>query len=131
MAEAYGQEIREGRMRERSNMALNAIVRFAAFKLKAKGHKAKANQLIKEWEGKWSGYIMHVGRDLGDHRPLSQWLAEKYAMLELILGADLCHMLRLDDLKIINYAIPVVFSCVDNVNEVEFGKHFIPFSGTV
>lgn len=127
----YERDIRDGRMRERTNVALNAIVRFAAFKLKAKGNKIAAQKLINEWESKWNGYIMRVGRDIGDHAPLSAWLAEKYAMLEFILGVDVCHALRLDDIKIINFGIPVVFSCVDNVDEAEYGRHFIPFSGTV
>lgn len=126
MARWYGTEIHQGRLRERTNLALNAMVRFAAFKLRAKGHKIQANKLINEWEGQWSGYLMRVGRDLGDHRPLSQWLAEKYAILEFIFGTDFMEFTRLVDLKIINFGIPVVFSCVDNVDEVEFEKHFVP-----
>lgn len=131
LAQRYDAEVRDGRLRERTNLALDAIVRFAAFKLRAKGHKVEAKKLVAEWEGQWSGYLLHVGRDLGDHRPLSQWLADKYSMLEFILGTEICHMLRLDDLKIINFGIPVVFSCVDNVDETEFSRHFVPLSGTV
>ena len=131
MSSDYGREIESGRLRERTNMALDAMIRFAAFKLRLKGYPQTADKIIKEWEGQWSGYIERVGRDIGDHKPLSEWIAQKYAVIELILGEDLCHALRLDDIKIINYGIPVVFSCVDNVGEVEYGKHFIPFSGTV
>lgn len=131
LSEGFSEEVQQGRMRERTNGALNAMIRFAAFKLKTKGHKKEAALLVNEWETRWNGYLMRVGRDIGDHRPLSQWLAEKYDMLELILGVDICHMLRLDDLKTVNYGIPVVFSCVDNVDVVEFEKHFVPFSGVV
>jgi hypothetical protein len=127
----FEMEVRDGRLKQRTNIALNGIVRLAIRKLKAKGHSYEAKKLQEEWETRWDGYIFRVGRDLGDHRPLSQWLAEKYAMLELILGTTVMEATRLVDLKIINYGIPVVFSCVDNVDEAEFGRHFIPFSGTV
>lgn len=131
MAREFDIEVRDGRLKQRTNIALNALVRFAAFKLRAKGHKVEAKKLVDEWESTWDGYIYRVGRDLGDHRPLSQWLSDKYDMLELILGTKVMEFTRLVDIKIINFAIPVVFSCVDNVDEVEFGKHFVPFSGVV
>jgi hypothetical protein len=93
-----------------------------------KGKKAEAQKLLNEWDFRWSGYFL---RGLGDHAPFSQWVAEKYAMIELILGVDICHALRLDDIKILNYGVPVVFSCVDDVDPEEYGLHFIPFAGTV
>lgn len=130
MAADFRREVEQGRLREKTNGALNAIVRFAVYKLKQKGYKKEAAKLLSEWQGQWDGYLVRMDRDLGDHKPLSKWLAEKYDMLELILGADVCHMLRLDDIKIINFAIPVVFACVDNVDEAEYRKHFVPLAGT-
>ncbi len=52
-------------------------------------------------------------------------------MLELILGVEVCKALRLIDIKIINYAIPVVFKCVDQVDEAEYERHFVPFCKVV
>lgn len=127
IVKTYKKEVQEGRFAERTNLALNAIVRFAAFQLTLKGHKDEADKLIAEWESGFDGYLLR--RDLGDHAPLSMWLAEKYAMIEFILGTEVCHFLRLDDIKTINYGIPVVFKCVDDVDVVEYGKHFIPLSG--
>lgn len=130
-ADTFRRDIERGRLRERTNGALNAIIRFGAFKLKQKGYDAEAKQILGDWETKWDGYIVRAARDLGDHRPLSQWLADVYKKIEGKLGPDICHALRLDDIKILNYGIPVVFSCVDDVDEAEFGRHFVPFSGTV
>jgi hypothetical protein len=129
LANAYGSAVEQGRLAERTNFALNALIRLAAHKLRQRGYRTKAKQLVYEWEHRWNGYLMR--RDLGDHRPLSQWLAEKYAMIEAILGENLCKLLRLYDIKVINYAIPVVFSCVDKVDEAEYGRHFVPLSGVV
>lgn len=118
--------VRAGQLRERTNIALNAMVRFAIFKLRLKGHKVQAAKLQSEWENTWQNDLMR--RDLGDHRPLSQWLAQKYDMLEFLLGATFMELTRLVDIKVINFSIPVVFSCIDNVDEVEFGKHFVPLA---
>lgn len=124
----FEKEVKSGRLQRKTNTALDAIVKLAVYKLKRVGKKAEADLLLKEWKERWDGYLLK--RDLGDHAPLSQWLAEKYAMLEFILGVDVCHALRLDDIKIINYAIPVVFSCIDDVNLIEYEKHFDPLVGT-
>jgi len=129
-AEEHRKAVQEGRLKERTNMALNAIIRYAAFKLKKTGHKKEAEKLIKEWEGQWSGYIMRVGKDIGDHAPLSMWLKEKTDLLTFILGIEVMKATRLWDLVVFNHAIPVVFSCIDDVDEVEFGKHFVPLMGS-
>ena len=128
LASRFEKDIERGRLKERTNFALNAIVKLAVWKLRRTGNTVQADKLQDEWEGQWEGYLLK--RDLGDHKPLSKWLAEKYAMLEFILGEAVCEMLRLTDIKIINYGIPVVFSCVDNVDVDEFYKHFVPLSGT-
>lgn len=129
LANKFSDEIERRELPKRTNESLNAIIRFAAYKLKKTGHKVQANKLIREWENQYSEIL--VARDLGDHAPLSKWLAEKTAMLELILGTELMKALRLYDLKVINYALPMVFKCLDNANEIEYGKHFIPLAGVV
>ena len=127
----FEEDIKRGKLRERTNFALNAMVRFAVYKLKTKGQKQLADQMLNEWQSRFDGMILRVGRDLGDHEPLSQWLAEKYMILEFIFGSAFMEATRLSDIKTLNYALPVVFRCVDNVDEPEFGRHFIPFSGVV
>lgn len=130
LAFKFRKDIERGDLRKRTDRALGAIVHLAIYKLRLSGHKKEAAQLKKEWEGQWEGYLLRT-RDLGDHKPLSIWLAQKYEMLELILGETVCKALRLTDIKILNYGIPVVFSCLDNVDIYEYSLHFIPFSKTV
>lgn len=123
LAKRYEAELRSGLMAHRTDDALNAIIRLAVYKLKISGHKKESVQLLKEWESQWQGYLSNRG--IGDHKPLSKWLADKTAMLEITLGKPTMHMLRLDDLITINYALPVVIRCIDNVDLDEYGRHFI------
>lgn len=129
-AEDFRSEAKRGTMSVRTTYALDAIVRFAAFKLRQAGSVDQAELLLKEWEDQFQ-YSLFGIRDIGDHAPLNQWLAEKYAVLEFILGEPMCRALRLEDIKILNYAIPVVFSCIDKVDEAEFELHFVPFASVV
>lgn len=127
-AKRFENDVKLGRLTERTKLALDAIVYYAIFNLKMKGTEESLKQaetIKEEWEHRFKY------RDLGDHEPVSQWLAEKYSVLEFILGTSVMRATRLEDLKIINYAIPVIFKCVDNVDEYEFYLHEQPFLGTV
>jgi hypothetical protein len=91
--------------------------------------KKDADKLLNEWENQYSFFLEQRG--ITDHKPLSEWLASVTKMLELKLGHDAMHALRLDDLITINYAIPVVFSCIDDVSELEYYLHFVDDSTPV
>jgi len=129
VARRFERDMEDGRLRERTNGALDAMIRLGAHKLRKAGHKKEAKKLLDEWDNQYRFHLLR--RDLGDHKPLSQWLKKKYEELEALLGPEVCHALRLDDIKIINFGIPVVFSCVDDVDELEYSKHFVPLAGTV
>jgi len=116
------------RFAERTERALNALIETGASVLKDKGFEEDANQMRAEW------FLLTrrgVGLfDLGDHAPLNQWLAKTYAKLESKLGAKVMTFFRLDDIKIFNYAIPVVFS-PSKWSMDEYRLHFVPFSSAV
>jgi hypothetical protein len=99
---------------KRTDQALDAITRRAAWALERKGHHAVAHQLRTEYQEFYTNavYYMAIGVvpvGLGDHAPLSQWLATWYQKIEDLLGEDLCKLLHIHDIKILNYGIPVVF----------------------
>lgn len=123
MSDKLESDVRAGRLRQRTDAALNALIRLAVYKLKKDGHKKEAAKMLYEWEHQWSGFLLNRG--IGDHRPLSMWLAQQMAVLEVFLTKDVMHALRLDDIITINFAIPVVISCVDDVDLVEYGNHFV------
>lgn len=123
-------EIDRGELGRRTDRALDALINFAAYRLKRAGHNNEANTLIREWNENWRGSLI-LYHGIGDHRPLSEWLAQKYTILELILGEQICQWTRLEDIKVFNFAVPVVFSCLDSVDLKEYEAHFEPFLGVV
>lgn len=122
LASRFENDVKAGRLKERTHKATDAIIRLAVYKLNRVGKKKEAAQLLKEWKEQ---EVFFLGRGIGDHKPLSKWIADKYNMLEFTLGKDICYDLRLSDLKSINFGIPVVLSCVDDVDEMEYFKHFV------
>lgn len=130
-AERLRDDLLKGRVGQRTNAALDAIISVSVQQLRASGYEQEAVRLQEEWESKWFGYVMRL-RDLGDHAPLSLWLADVYNRLENLLGEQLMSWLHLDDIKIINYAIPVVFRpCNEEWDSAEYKLHFVPLSGVL
>ena len=123
-------EITHGQIRERTNLALDAIISVAYTQLKQNGHSEEAALLKEQWNNQWYGYLLRV-RDIGDHDPLSQWLADTYQKLEDILGKEICEFLHLDDINTVNFALPVVFSCTIAFHKGDYQMHFVPLSGVV
>jgi hypothetical protein len=133
-AEGYAyhlqEQLEEGRLAERTNFALDILLSTAYRQLKNDGHDDLANKIKTEWKTDWNGYLMQV-RDIGDHEPLSQWLAQAYKDIEAALGKGVCEFFHLDDINIINYALPVVFKCSIAFDKIDYGQHFVPLTGVV
>jgi hypothetical protein len=93
------------------------------------GHQREASRLQKEWVKvrTW----LSTTEDLGDHDPLSKWLSATYNVIHGVLGAKRMAQLHLDDIFVINYALPVVISPQHDWGRMEYALHFIPFTGVV
>jgi hypothetical protein len=124
------QQLEEGRLAERTNFALDILLSVAYNKLKNEGHNELADKIKTDWKGTWNGYLMQV-RDIGDHEPLSEWLAQAYKDIEAALGKGVCEFFHLDDINIINYALPVVFKCSIAFDKIDYSQHFVPLTGVV
>ncbi len=115
--------------------ALNNLVEYAAQELDARGYTQDAAQARSEWNKNFANYFTSGNwiLDLGDHAPLSQWLADFYKKLRLRFGDQLVSMLNLEDINTLNYALPVVFrpngdkAHNDSWDQLEYSKHFVPF----
>lgn len=114
----------------RADQTLERMVRFAAWMLKRKGFPNEANQITSEYFTQFSGFMLdrETRRDLGDHAPLLTWLDVWYVKLEGILGPVVMRATNLEHLKILNYAIPVVFNPTGKDNDTwnidEYRAHF-------
>lgn len=118
------QDILDGKLLTQTNIALSNLIRTAAGELRKRGHSYQGNQMETEWFDTYQ-YRLLKGRDIGDHGPLSQWLADKYNMLEFLLGVEVCKALHFSDLKTFNYCIPVVFNpCNPEWDKEEYKRHF-------
>lgn len=98
----------------RTDHALDNLVRRAIGELHKKGEHSYAQGQEDEWNSHFRGVLeaeMSVSGigDIGDHKPLIQWLENFYNKIEGILGMDLCQALHLSDIKTFNSCIPVAF----------------------
>lgn len=122
-ADRFGKDVERGKLRKKTHVALDAMIRLAAFKLKKDGHKKESDKLLREWSEQISPLFLN-SRYVGEFKPVSQWLSEKYLMLEFILGKEVMYNLRLSDIHSINHEIPVVFWCEGNVDLSNWSLHF-------
>jgi len=115
------------RFADRTEKALNGVISAGVSVLAQKGFEQDAREIQGEWLLLKARGLFN-SRDLGDHAPLNEWLSKTYAKLESKLGAELMHSFHLDDIKIFNFAIPVVFHPT-KWDIKEYGLHFVPFGG--
>lgn len=122
--------------------ALNQIVATATRLLKDRGLDSDAAGLNADWAHMQELYFQPNSPlrldDMGDHDPLSQWLANLYDKLLALLGQKVMDMTHLSDIKVFNFATPVVFHpkasekwCVETLKEhpedtciAEYRRHF-------
>ncbi len=123
-----------------SQDALNEVVNQGVSALRERGESSLARTWERDWQRRFSSALTDIGTlDLGDHRPLSRWLADFYKVLEDRLGRDTAHAGLLGDIYQLNYAIPVTFapraawwkSPSDAANVRDYGSHFVPFASIV
>lgn len=132
-------EVSGSEIREASQQTLNTVVKQGLMALRSEGYAQTARNYESEWNRNFSEFFVSPSFfDLGDHRPLSAWLARFYTMLEGRLGSNVIHQGLLGDVYDMNYAIPIVFTPMGQWrtnsmkrDSIEYRKHFIPFTNIV
>lgn len=90
-----------------ADKAINGAFSRAFTELRRKGYGQKADEIEMEWEA--YGRTMFVeDRNIGDHKPISVFIAEKYELIEMMLGQAVCKATHISDIKTLNSGIPVV-----------------------
>jgi hypothetical protein len=127
-------DIESDKLKLRTKIALNAIIKVSIFQLRKNGYANDAQLLKDEWEQRERIYF-GTGLsllDIGDYRPLSEWLAKWYDKLEDAIPPKIFQLTRLKDLKVLNYGIPVAFDPKNSSwDKEEYSKHFVPLSGVI
>lgn len=94
-----------------SNLAIRNIVKLAAKNMWRRGYLQESRRIQEIW-ARHDGQLVDIAlgtRDIGWFDPISNSLALIYELIEQSLGFEICHLLRLDDLKTINFGLRVAF----------------------
>ena len=115
---------------ERTDMALDGIIKIAVRNLKRYGFKDEASDISEGWK-EHKGELQRIiysrnyrgTWDIGDFAPLNDFLADVYERVEAALTYDVCYILRITDLKTLLWGIPVIFDPC-RYGLTEFTIHF-------
>lgn len=106
--------------------AITNIVKVSSLELRKKGHRETAEMIEVIWKH-YDDKLLDLGmgkRDIGWFEPISDGLSLIYELTEQQLGYDVCHALRIDDIKTINHALRVAFQpCYYGLDE--YYKHMV------
>ncbi len=119
--------------------AMNTVVAKALSALHSEGFVDLARKNSVEWTREYSDFLLRRKLfDLGDHRPLLQFLVRFNSTLEATIGKKAAHQGILGDIYDVNYAIPVTFTPrgTGRTNStardrIEYRKHFVPLTNVV
>lgn len=126
-----------------AKLALDIIVYEGIKNLRAVGEIQLADQFESEWDNEISGSINPTPAglvdimDIGDHDPLSPWLANFYVVLQQKTLGLVKAIQVVNDLNTLNYALGVVlhpngaWRAHTEYDRIEYRKHFIPFANIV
>lgn len=129
-------------MAKKTDTAVANMVATATDQLHKAGHIKDADRITTEFKDKYEGYLttlvksrLNGKEEIGDHAPYSKFLADLYDLLYAALGEQVMKLTHLEDIKVINFTIPVVFHLSlikpNEINATEYEKHWSPFWGVV
>lgn len=112
---------------------MNHSMYIAIQELRRKGKTEFASELQSKWENVYHQDMFYSDRNIGDHAPVSQWIAEKYELIELYLGKDVCRALHISDIKSLNHGVPVTIHpgtfTMDSVQGEKVDEYVRHFAG--
>lgn len=108
-AHRLAREMEKGALAEKVDETLDRILAVAVWKLKREGYDLPAEKIAEEWAFHFKGYLAR-NQAIGDHAPMSMWLAEVCLTLKLLLGDYTYKALHLDDIETINFGLPVTMN---------------------
>ncbi len=96
---------REG-LKAKTLQTISLILMAGTAKLRAEGFTEEALDVEETWTMGWEPYLTSNSA-IGDHAPLSVYLAEVCLIFESLLGREAYEALHLDDLEILNFGLVV------------------------
>lgn len=129
-ARSFERDVKNGKLKVRTDKAIENLITVATYELRKKGANLLADRISFEFDTRYKNFLSDSSRGVGDHEGV-KWLLNVHEQIEFVLGEAICRALRMHDLWTLAHTIPVVFRCVDNVDQMEYMLHFVPFSGIV
>lgn len=121
-------DISNGKLAERTELALDTAINVTANELIKAGYVLEGKSFQGEWYSTYKSEFHDFAfgidsHDIGDHKPLNQWLADEYDKIEVILGVSFCKSTHISDLKTFNFTIPIVFKpCTFPMDAITIGR---------
>lgn len=94
-------------VKDSADKAMNAALNRALIQLRKKNNFELAEEIQTGWELNYGASLFST-RNIGDHKPVNQWLSDQYQKIEFFLGQNVCKVLHISDIKTLNNGIPVV-----------------------
>ena len=133
---AFVQSARQKDFSAITHEQLNNAIGELAQDLRDRNDNAMATELESHW-AMTQFQIFSLNKELGDHSPLLPWLEDFLQKMATKYGTLILTLPIVQDIRTLNFAIPVVFAprgnwqVVGSDNRIEYRKHFIPFANIV
>ncbi len=126
-----------------THQAFDVAIRELAQQLREEHHDdLLADDLLMRWTQSSANFAGEIAsmlgkKELGDHDPLFPWIQDFLNNLGDKYGTIIFSLPIVQNIVMLNYAIPVVFSphgtwqTAEANNRIEYRKHFIPFANIV
>jgi hypothetical protein len=123
-------------MAARVDRSIDKMVSVSTYFLRREGYEADASRIEIEYGLLFKRYVSRLvagEKDLGDYAPLSAFLTRLSETLDEKLGSEIMELTHLEDVRIVNYTVPVVFHLstipAGAISPAEYKKHFVPLTG--
>lgn len=111
--------------------AVNGALSRAYLELRKRGNYQLADSIEHEWNSVYGASFFSDTHNIGDHAPISKWLADKYNLIEAFLGLEVCKATHISDIKTLNSGIITVIhpgnfpmDSVAGDRKTEYVRHF-------
>lgn len=117
-------------IKQYADSAVNGALDIAMTELRRKGFNHLAEEIFSEWNYTYGRSMFLSTYNIGDHKPVLQFLADIYEKIEAALTRPICIKLHISDIKSLNHGIPVaIHPCtfpMDAVlgdRSIEYARH--------
>lgn len=127
MSKQVRRSFKRGQMGYHTQLALNNMLERSFKLLEERGLERAARIYRRSYNDSFSTFLTnHRVKALYDHEPLAEWIDEYYGYLEAAVGKGTLESLHLDDIKVLNYSLPITFQPAEAFHREDYKEHCVP-----